>query len=132
MPETPDWSAPPQAVISSHLDLQLGIEAGVNYQELIGAAGKRAVIVGLGLTYSAAGGNNYILRGGVTAVASDWLTGLQVAALAIEPGKPSDYLPIPPGALVLTTGADLGVQVTTEAGTGAVFVYLTQHYYYVV
>lgn len=131
MPETPDWSAPPQAVIQSHLDLQVAIEAGANYQELIGAAGKRAVIVGLGLSYAAAGGSSYLLRGGITGVASDWLTGLQVAALAISPDQPSVYVPFPPGALVLTTGADLGMQLTTEDGGAATFVWMTQHYYYV-
>lgn len=131
MPETPDWSAAPQAVVLSLQTLVTASELAAGNFMGVGSAGKRVVIVGLGLTAATDATGNYTCRGIVSGIISDSLTGNAVGNVAISPEVPYNLWAPPPGSVVLTSGADVEVQLGTAPGTGACFVDVNLSYYYV-
>jgi len=128
VPETPDWAAPPQSANLSKVSLLEALEAAANFQVLIGVAGQRVVLTGIGLAFSNTVAN-FVPKDMVVCVPSDWLTGTQLTPLAISPESPAFYLPIAPGSVVLTVGADIAFQLSTSSGSGAAWVWVSAFYY---
>ena len=130
MPETPDWTAAPQAPIANRLDLQIALESGPNYQVPLGVAGKHLVIAGVHVAMSWGGAANYEPKGGVLVIVSDWLTGTQVGVLSVSPESPVDHWTPPFGSIQLSLGADLALLVRSQSGTGATLVWTSVDYLY--
>lgn len=129
MPETPDWSAPPEAVVSVSVSTIVAAEAGGSLALGVSTAGRVIVIVGLDVHATSLDTDTTALRGMVSVAVLDSLTGLRKVGTAVSPESPAATVRPPFGSVRTSTGADLNIDTVSQAGAGNQAVAVTVYYY---
>lgn len=134
MPETRDWSAPPQTRIIPLHTAGDALEAEQTEQLVAGTVGREMVIVGWDLTglpetsvQLPPGGRG--LRSLIQANLIDVGAGLVIVIAVVSPAAPTVTLRPPFGSLRVTAGSNLDLRYISALGGGTQG-FATQLYYY--
>lgn len=129
MPETPDWAAAPQAVVTALYYGIAVIPAGTSQAIGVPALGRRYVIVGLDIS-ATVGGNSYgDIRSVVTVDLIAAISGGQILSTAISPETPFVTVRPPFGSLLAAVDENLIIRgygiarSGTQAIAAALYVY---------
>jgi hypothetical protein len=134
MPETRDWSAPPQTRIITHHDSDSALETEQDRQIVAGTPGREMVIVGWDLTgvpeqQSPPGQVGLGLRSLIWVALLDVDDSSVIATATLSPAAPTVTLRPPFGSLRVTVGSDLDLRFGSALGGGTQH-FTTNLYYY--
>lgn len=119
MPETPDWSAPLQAPVTSLTQQALdATEGGASQVVLSAVPGRRIIVVQLVASAYASGFALNNLRDWVTLVLTNGATGDVIARTAISPAQPLGVAPILYGQAATDENTALWATASTRKGSG--------------